>query len=134
MKVCCIQDKMTEQQKLLFGIDLNYDPNYQITINKEYIVLGISFFFENNSFGSLAFYEILDDVKSYCTSMPFCLFEIIDPRVSSYWEIKINNKAITIWPEEFSNAYFFDDLSEGKQTICETFTNIYKKLQNEYSY
>lgn len=101
MKVRCIQTEINKDKKSLFGIDADFDPCFQITIGKECTVFGISIIHGKSGYSGLVMYEILDDVRSYCISMPHCLFEIIDGRASSYWEIRINNEDITIWPEDF---------------------------------
>jgi hypothetical protein len=133
MKVRCIQTEINKDKKSLFGIDADFDPCFQITIGKECTVFGISIIHGKSGYSGLVMYEILDDVRSYCISMPHCLFEIIDGRASSYWEIRINNEDITIWPEDFFCDYFFDDLSDGEPLARKKFNEILKKMQNEYT-
>jgi hypothetical protein len=87
------------------GCFLRYRPfcvrKHQISIGKEYLVLGISFEVNSPVYGNTAMLKIANDARR-CCSIPAALFEIIDGRCSSFWEARFyEGGAVTLWPIQF---------------------------------
>lgn len=103
---------------------------FHISLDKEYVVLGISFMLDD-SVGRCSFVEVTNDY-GHLSSVPLLLFEIIDPRVSKYWVIRqLGSFTFTLWPNDFYTEYFHDDLSNNVPEIVESFNKIRIKLEEE---
>ncbi len=73
---------------------------YQFTIGKNYTVYAMGF--APKSVTDFTLYRLVTDFNAFIPA-PACLFEIVDPRVSSYWRITYNRKkfAVVLEPQEF---------------------------------
>jgi len=132
MKVQCISKELTSDQKRRMGMSSERNPAFDLTIGREYIVLGVSFLVHSTFFGSTTVVEVQEDHKSYCTSIPLCLFRITDPRPSPSW-IAESDKDMTfrLWPSEFYAEYFHDDLTEGSEEAKIAFSHVMGRLSAE---
>lgn len=127
MKVICLANQLTKDQKKQLGISEKNDFQYPIEIGEFYTVLGISNDLSQN--GCI----ILDIPYFYIFSVPLCLFDIIDDRPSKYWKIKkSSDHELTMIPEEFYQEYFYDDLSNGFPEIVEIYKQVVEKLEKEF--
>lgn len=132
MRVKCLNRELTEEQRLLFKVPPLFRSVYQILIGKEYLVLGISFEVNSPVHGNTALLEIVDDA-GLCLSIPAALFEIIDGKCSSFWEVKIyGDVAVTMWPPEFYETYFHDKLSDHDPETRKVFESVLKKMKAEF--
>ena len=132
MKVRCIKNYLTDEEKKMISMSFNQHPVYRIKPDAEYTVLGLTFMI-NNSYQNGVFVQIKDD--SYClTFPPLCLFEIIDPRLSSYWKADALKNEFSLWPKEFYMDYFHDLLSDGNPEYVEAFNRAVTLLENEFDY
>jgi hypothetical protein len=132
MKVRCIANRLTQEQKKILGLDEGQNPQYQVSKGINYLVLGICFMIGNNHRNGIM-YEIIDDVRKYSLSIPACLFEIVDSRPSKYWQAKgKEGMSLTLWPEEFYDEYFFDDLTEDIESVQKTFDIVVEKMKAEF--
>lgn len=129
MKVRCLGNKFTDEQKEILGVPEHQNPIYQLTIGKEYTVLGLSL---SMDYMKGVMLEIQEDHHSYCVSIPLCLFEIIDPRISAYWRAKQNKHNLLLWPEEFYIDFFHDDLAEGRFEVKSIYDEVCKKMKSEF--
>lgn len=69
----------------------------------------------------------------YIISVPLCIFEIVDNRPSQYWKIqKRSEYEISLWPEEFYQEYFHDDLSDGVPEVVEIYKRVVERLEKEF--
>lgn len=134
MKVKCTATKLSTEQKLLLGIRESYSPEYQLTVGATYTVLGISFVAKSEFFGSGAFLEMKDDLAPHISFVPFCLFEVVDPRPSRFWRAKsLGDCDFSLSPEEFYADYFHDELSDQEPRVVEVFDRVVEKLETEFS-
>ncbi|RMG27520.1 MAG: hypothetical protein D6732_20015 [Methanobacteriota archaeon] len=126
MKVRCIAEQPDEEQAKQLGD--NYQPGKQefgVEIGKEYIVFGLSVL------GGSVWIDIESEME-YIYPVPLCLFEIIDGRVSKYWEIRTTTGGnVLVWPSSFFREYFHDDLSEGVPEVLEEFRRIKMLMEAE---
>jgi hypothetical protein len=61
------------------------------------------------------------------------LFEVIDDRLSRYWKIqKYDDYHITLWPKEFYQEYFHDDLSNGIPEVVDIYNSLAERLEKEF--
>lgn|SRR6266481_1100581 len=132
MKTKCISRELTEEQRLFFKVPPLFRTVHQITIGREYLVLGILFVVNSPVYGNTALFEIVDD-GGLCLSVPAALFEIVDGRCSSFWETRFyKNGDITMWPSEFYEPYFHDDLSDGDPKTRTVFDSVIAKMRCEF--
>lgn len=130
MKVKCISTNLTAQQKAVLGLTDNQDPHYPYVIGEDYTVLAMSSKIGINAGTLLQLQKIPMD---YIISVPLCLFDIVDDRPSAYWRIKkLSEHEISLWPEEFYQEYFHDDLSDGVPEVVDIYKKVVKKLEEEF--
>jgi hypothetical protein len=109
-----------------------FRPQYQVTVGKEYVVLGISFLVASEVYGNCPLFGICDDAGRL-VSMPTVLFELVDPRPSRFWLAKRGGKSdLLLWPEEFYREYFHDDLSERDPATVAAFSGVVARLESEF--
>src|SRR5579859_6902951 len=91
MKVKCLSDRVGNFR-------------YRVTVGKDYVVLGIS---QSVGVEGINFW-IKDDPGNYFVPTPRSLFEIVDPKVSRYWIVRIDADRILISAKEFLEPLFLD--------------------------
>jgi hypothetical protein len=132
MRVRCIKEELSEKEIAASG----FPPGtWDVTVGEEYLVLGVTLFTggENTPLG--AAYEIEADGGTVY-SIPAPLFEIVDDRPSRYWRVgrtePLGPFGLVLWPEEFFERYFFDDLSEGFPEVVRTYHKVRERLEREF--
>lgn len=126
MKVICKENKLTSEQKRSLGISESNDFVYPFEIGEIYTVLGLNHSLRQGT-------TILDMPYYYIFPTPLCLFDIVDDRPSSYWKIKkLSDYEISLWPEEFYQEYFHDDLSDGVPEVVEIYKSVLERLEKEF--
>jgi len=120
MKVKVIKTSISNPTK--GTINANMDD--YLELGREFVVYAITK--NNNS----CYFQIFDD--NHLVSIPSELFEITDRESSKYWEVRIDeDKVLKLWPKEFFNGYFHEDLADGEPEVVKIFENIKKKMTNE---
>lgn len=113
------------------GVGKHYFPGqmvFGLKIDQEYIVYCVSIL------GGAPWVDIISESGLYCYSVPLCLFDIIDNRVSRYWKIQIcDDGDILFWPKSFYKPYYHDDLSEGIPEVVADFLKVKKLIDEEAS-
>lgn len=130
MKIRCLANTLTDEQKIELGIDLNVKGQYRITPGNVYTVLGIRFIL-GTTYQNGVIFEIKDDL-GYIASISSCLFEVEDTRSSSFWRAKIDGTALLLWPKEFYTRYFHDDLTDGVPEVVKLFDRVVDRMENEF--
>ena len=130
MKVKCISTVLTADQIKALHVAGEHDYSSWFTVGKEYTVLGLTYI-NNSDYWTTILFELCDDVKT-STSPPACLFEIIDPRLSIFWQARYSFPNFTLWPIEFYRDFFHDDLSEGIPEIKRIFDSVVNRLTYEF--
>lgn len=104
---------------------------FHLTYNKEYVVYGIEYI-SNTVFN----YFIVDDTEvSYPKTYPSTFFKVIDIRESSLW-VESKRKTFPIlksFNELVNNPYFFDDILDCKNNMCNVFLEAKKKMDFEFN-
>jgi hypothetical protein len=100
---------------------------YRITVGREYVVLGIA-----HSCGTTdTHFWIKDDPGNYFVPTPSNLFEIVDPKVSSYWIVKIDLNTVVISAREFMEPLFLDGLTNLDDECVSVFRRVSSILEAE---
>jgi hypothetical protein len=108
MRVRCVSDYVTEQQRAALG-RRQYQGNLELglTIGAEYLVLGLGFEADSNHGTTGPNVTVLLENGSP-GGYDLCLFEVIDPRVSRYWEMCIlefdSRQIVELLPPTFPKA------------------------------
>jgi hypothetical protein len=132
MKVKCVAASLSPEQKVSLGASEHFDSVYQITIGSIYPVLGLSFIVRSKIFGSTALVYIQVD-SGNLIPVPMCLFEIVDPRPSSYWRAKVyGGFDLLLRPEEFHERYFHDDLSNGVAAVRIKYKAVFDRMEKGF--
>ena len=132
MKAHCISQKLSPQQIAMLGLDNRFRWEFDITPGMVYLVLGMSFFNKSTIYGNAAFVHITDDSGSW-RQIPLLLFEIADPHVSRYWEVRqLEDGETALFPESFYQKYYFDKLTDGVPEVVADFNDVYAMLHDEY--
>ncbi|WP_255156277.1 hypothetical protein [Ferruginibacter sp. HRS2-29] len=106
------------------------NSDFHITELKKYLVFGITISV-GASGNQICDVQIVSDY-GHIAHAPLVLFEIIDSRVSKYWQLKIlKSGQIAFWPEKFFKEFFHDDLSEDIPSAIEDFKLVRKLLEEE---
>lgn len=134
MKVKAIAVCPTEEDITKMGEGFRRDIGFLVTAGNVYTVLGISFFLGPSStvFGNTVCVKIVDDEGNLVFS-PLCLFEIVDRRVSRYWEArKAEAATLDLWPPSFFGGYFHDDVSNGVPDAVRELERVRALIENEF--
>ena len=127
MKVLCKSDHPSEKQLNDLNDTFYGNQVLPITPGKQYLVLGMQ-----STLGNL-WIELQGDTGNLI-SVPLCLFEIMDGRVSRHWIFKRwKDYDFTLWPESFYQEYYHDDLLEGVPNVVSDFRRLLNLLNAEYS-
>jgi hypothetical protein len=127
--VKCISQKLTKEQSELVS-DIFKSSDFHITVDKEYLVYGISFdLFEGNR---VCLLQHLTDYGNLVSS-PILLFEVVDDRVSKHWIFKVSDSGgINLFPESFYQAFYRDDLFEQVPQVLSDFKRVQDMLEHEF--
>lgn len=129
MKIRCISQKPDSIQRADLPIAY-HSSDFHVTVGKVYVVLGISFNFNDPS-RRYSMVEIVNDY-GHLSSVLLILFEIVDSHVSKYWLVReIASNIFTFWPPDFYTEYFHDDLSEDVPEVVERFAAVRKAIELE---
>lgn len=132
MRVRCEAVSLTGTQRQQLGVRSVLASEYELSVRREYTVLGMSFVVQSPAFGSAPLFYVLDDGGG-CVPVPACLFSIVDKRSSRYWQIKeLPGFSLALLPTEFHREYFFDDLSNGAVNVVQTFDEVVSRMNAEF--
>ncbi len=128
MIVRCIAETLNEEQarRYHFG-KLHFEAGqpFNLRLGQEYVVYGIS------TMGGMPWVEIASAFE-YVYPVPLCLFEIVDGRVSRYWEVRwFPDGDLTLWPPSFYREYYHDLLSDGVPEVLEDFRRVRALIDEE---
>jgi len=129
--VRCVSVLPNEEQAKLLGD--NYRPGqmtFGLELGKEYVVFGMSLF------GGMPWVDMASQATfadpGFLHPAPLCLFEIVDGRVSRYWEARQHgDRDLVLQPRSFYRDYYHDDLSEGVPEVVEDFARMRALMEAE---
>ena len=99
-----------------------------LTVGKEYVVYAI------RAWQGIVWYYICDDNYSYYPiQTPAPLFEVVDSRVSKYWQLMpYPNGVLRIAFEQwFTDPYFYDKLTDQEEAEVEIFEKVKELIDAE---
>ena len=102
-------------------------PQFFLTPEREYVVFGLTLHSSSDARGLNAKFELLDDFGNL-VSAPMDLFHVVEGSVSPCWTLKIVDGSILVWPAEFFERYFHDDLSEGLPEAVKAFSRVRSRI------
>ena len=98
---------------------------FPVEIGREYLAFGLRLW------GAGAWVDIEVDA-GYLVSVPLCLFEVVDARVSETWTVRMHDDGdVAVMPEAFHAEYFHDDLIEGVAAVRLAFNEVKRQLLDE---
>ena len=98
---------------------------FHAVIEREYLVFGLSVF------GGNLWADVLAE-GGYLVCYPFFLFDIVDGRVSRYWEAVASPDVFRVAPPLLHGEFFFDDLLENVPAAEEAFEILRKQMEDEF--
>lgn len=135
MIVRCKRSYPTEEQIARLGPEFVRARKFGIEPGEEYVVLALTVDFGSRHLGLGPWAGIYTrkHVVHAITTVPLCLFDIVDPRVSQYWELRVPEDATlaTLWPPSFYRPYYHDDLSEEVPGVVADFERVLALLEAE---
>lgn len=133
MIVKCISTYPTEAQIQTLGLRFSRSHSYGVVPGREYLVLALIIDAAAESNGRGAWLGILMEPEiPTVIEVPICLFEIVDPRVSRYWEIRVSDKGVVrFWPPSFYREYYHDDLSDRDPETVKDFWRVCAMIEAE---
>lgn len=132
MKVSAVSTKMSKEQRDAHGVDDRYNPSWQITVGREYLVYSIACIPSSTFYGKVVLYRIVDDF-SRLVPAPACLFEITDRRVSRHWVVGYDNLSLSLLPKEFvDNPHLLEDVHDLDDKALSVFAMVKDALEAEF--
>ncbi|HET7106538.1 MAG TPA: hypothetical protein VFI38_07000 [Candidatus Acidoferrum sp.] len=129
MRVRCISTYPSEEQIQRLGKSFFRDQAFHIEVGKDYIVLGLAFSAGSN----IPFISVVGQYGKLGHA-PLSLFEVIDARVSKYWEVRVmRNGVLVFWPHSFFREFYHDDLSELVPEVVADFDHVRAMMEAEAS-
>lgn len=122
MKVKCIAKTGNQLPSSYINerLTLGVDQQFSISLGVIYTVYALTTAWDR------VWYYIADDVYvDYPVWYPAPLFEVVDGRVSEYWQCQFysdSNKLIMAIPEWIEDRYFYDRLTDGESEAVRIFT------------
>lgn len=131
MKIKCLSNCLGPEQKKEYGNRYTLQYPYRITIDKEYLVLGISSYYETEPYGTGIYVDVMNDMN-YLDSIPILLCKVTDNRISQYWEFRQDAQGSAFMrPVSFYLPDYFVKFAEGDSDIVANVTRIYEILDLE---
>jgi hypothetical protein len=130
MKICCIANTGEFLPDEYIDPPRGYTKKIKLalTIGKEYVVYAI------REWKGTIWYYICDDIFSYYPmENPAPMFEVVDNRVSKYWQLEVSpNGLLTIAFEQwFTDPYFYDKLTDQEEAEVEIFEKVKELMDAE---
>lgn len=131
MKVVVVRNSLTSSQKIELGVKLDQNFEWQITPNKEYVVISVRNILNSDFYGNSVLFEIEDDYGRLL-AVPSCLFNISDSTPSKYWQASIENTIFSLEPKELTNDPSLSErILDREPDAMVIFQDIKKRLANE---
>lgn len=133
MRVRCISDSVTPEDNVAIGRhQLPSIRDKRLSIGKEYLVLGLSFEFDPAHLTSGPYVFILLD-KGNVAYFDLALFEVSDPRVSRYWQIRKvefdSRQVVDILPPALFDQ--LNDPADDERSLDERDSAYFEMLQSQ---
>ncbi len=131
MKVVVVKNRLTDNQKLELGVKPDQSFEWQITPNKEYVVISVRNILNSDFYGNSVLFEIEDDYGRLL-AVPSCLFAISDSTPSKYWQASIENAIFSLEPKEFiGDPSLSEKILDREPGAMSVFDEIKSRLESE---
>ena len=131
MKIKALSSTLHEEQKKLAGIDINYSPRWQITVDKEYLVIEIGINPASSVYGQATMYTIVDDFGKLVPA-PSLLFEVTHSDVPSCWKAQSSGLIFSLRPKEFvDDPYLSEKILDREPEAIAVLNNIIAQIEAE---
>lgn len=131
MVVKCISAYPSEAQVQELGPRFRRGRSFGVVVGREYLVLGLSFGVPPMAAGVWVDILMEPDIPTLIQA-PLCLFEITDPRVSRFWEIRVSGEGVTtLCPASFCQESYHERLSDRVPEVVEDFWRTHRLLLEE---
>jgi hypothetical protein len=136
MRVLCISNSGADLPEDCLNQSLGFtaDTDFALIPGKTYTVYGFTLFL-----GYVWYYLCDEDFSYYPIWSPAPLFEIVDHRLSSYWEFYYrfgpsvgDANLIVSFPEWTSDPLYYDKLTNGEREAVDIFCHYKKLIDDEY--
>ena len=125
MRVRCIAELPSAEQGRALGTLYRQGQVFPIKEGNEYVALGLGIW------GGTAWVEIAENDRVVAPT-PLFLFEIVDGRPSSFWEVrKQDNGTFLMWPPLFYEHAFHDRLCNGAPELVDRFCLLRLSMEAE---
>jgi hypothetical protein len=131
MRLRCIKSRLDERKAAAMGLEVSRGQDFHLTSEKEYLVIGLQFSTNTKIHGTGVWVHLVSDY-GHLTWAPISLFEVVDPRVSRYWEIRMTTPGVvTLWPALLYTEFFHEDLADGQSVKVREFQRLQELLKAE---
>jgi hypothetical protein len=130
MRAVCVASYPDENQIRELGPDFYRNQSFGLVVGREYLILGLSYARHSHCGNAVAVSYF--DGENLVLGAPIILFDITNPCVSRYWELKTSEDgSLDIYPPLFHEDFFHDRLSDNEQEASEAFQRVYALLDSE---
>ncbi|AWF80679.1 hypothetical protein BTJ40_07540 [Microbulbifer sp. A4B17] len=132
MKVKAVATKLTCAQKKELNIDQRKQFEWQLTVNKEYLIISVRNIIGSSFYGNSVLLELEDDYGRllFC---PICLFQVVDDRPSRFWRVSLDGSNLSLQVKEFcDNPELSEKILDREPEALLEFEKIKAKLDAEF--
>lgn len=140
MIVKCIKNKLADFEEgdlkaaLRKVIHLEEDEDIGFEINRNYVVYGLNL---NFLVGNFPFYYVCENEESmYPIPVAAVFFEIVDSRLSKYWQFVFESnddyRSELVFSEWASDKTFYEKIVDGSENEEAIFSKYKTLLENEF--
>ncbi len=130
MRVRCLQQRPSENQVAALGSRYYRSQSFHLTVGKEYVAIGLDLAVDSNVHGTGVWVHLVSDQGNLIWA-PLALFEVTDRRVSKYWEARVFDKGLKLWPPSLFRDSYHEDLADGVAEVEGDFRQVRAKLEEE---
>lgn len=131
MIVRCVARYPTEEGTVTLGPNFWKDQSFGVKLGADYLVLGIFIAKGGRPFGSGPWIQFRN-VDDQFGQAPLLMFDVIDHRLSRYWEAHtLPSGVLSFAPPSFNRDHYMEDYYEEVPEIVEDFHRICELLETE---
>lgn len=139
MIIECISDRIKPNEYNKKLVEWAKNSDLEITVNKTYVVLAITKYFD-----SFFFFILGDERSAYPLAFPEELFLIADNKISIYWDLNMkevkslseldmkNNEVISFHEWAMKGDLFYENLLEQNEYELRVFDSYKAKMLDEF--
>jgi hypothetical protein len=142
MRVRCISTTVSPHQRERLGRRTYLDMQApDLTVGKEYLVLGFEFIADSARIRTGPYVWVLADSDNLAEWFDLCLFTVTDRRLSRYWVLHeatgVAHEQVRLWPAQWEAALarspqYPTQLFQGEPEAVAEFQRLYILLDTEF--